>query len=183
MGKLPFVVAPRANSRIETLGSDESGKIEIERKGYLSVGEKSFMANANAQDDILQLVMKLSRKVATKFKLGQQEAYEQVVLAVSEPDKCSYPVVETYGKDITGLATTMMAAEQKKKVMMAYCLLVFRVNEEIELEEVLDLHEDLVEALVALYLDEESKSVERLVNRDEERPEGSDGEIEEIEKK
>ena len=74
LSKLPFVVAPRANSRIELLGTEVSGQIEIERKGYLTVGEKSFMANVNSQDDVLQSVMKLSRTVAKKYKLGQQEA-------------------------------------------------------------------------------------------------------------
>ena len=43
MGKLPFVVAPKLKSKIETLGTEVSGKIEIERKGYLTVGEKGFM--------------------------------------------------------------------------------------------------------------------------------------------
>ena len=66
--------------------------------------------------------------------------------------------------------------------MMAFCLLVYRVNEEIEMDDVIDLHEDLVEALAMLYLDEENKSTERLVgNSDDDEP-GAD-EIDQVEKK
>ena len=180
MSKLPFVVAPRVNSRIETLGSDVSGKIEIERKGFLTVGEKSFMANVNAQDDVLKIVMRISRAVGSKFELGQQDAYQQVVLAVSEPEKCEYPIADEFADEIAELATTMMANEQKKMLMAAYCMLLYRVNDEIEMTDVIDLHEDLVDALSGLFRDEEMKSLERLVDKgDEEGPDSEDlGEIE-----
>lgn len=181
MGKLPFVVAPKVNSRIETLGSDVSGKIEIERKGFLTVGEKSFMANVNSQENVLQVVMKLSRAVAKKFKINQQEAYEEVVKAVTEPRDCKYPVYDTYTEEIAELASLMMVTEQKKTLMMAYCMLVYRVDSSIEMDDVIDLHEDLVQELAQLYVDEESKSVERLVKDEEDKP--SSGEVDEVEKK
>ena len=185
MSKLPFVVAPRVNSRIETLGSDVSGKIEIERKGFLTVGEKSFMANVTSQDEVLRTVMKVSRAVATKYQLGQQDAYQQVVLAITDPDNCSHPVYDDFTGEIAELATLMMVTEQKKQLMTAYCMLLYRVNEEIVMNDVIDLHEDLVDALAGLYTDEENKSVERLVGKDEEGDEeGPDGaDLGEIEKK
>lgn len=183
MGKLPFVVAPKVNSRIETLGSEISGKIEVERKGFLTVGEKSFMANVNSQDNVLQMVMKLSRAVASKYELGQQDAYQQVVLAVTEPDKCSYPVYDEFTEEIAELATLMMVTEQKKQLMKAYCMLLYRVNEDIEMNDVIDLHEDIVDALSRLYEDEEAKSVERLVKEEDEEEGPDGGDLEEIEKK
>ena len=183
MSKLPFVVAPRLNSRIETLGSDISGKIEIERKGFLSVGEKSFMANVNTQDDVLKLVMKVSRAVASEYSLGQQDAYQQVVLAVTEPEKCSHPVYDKFADEIAELATLMMSSEQKKQLMAAYCMLLYRVSEEIAMDDVISLHEDLVDALADLYRDEENKSLERLVDKDEEEEGPDDADLGEIEKK
>lgn len=183
MSKLPFVVAPRLNSRIETLGSDISGKIEIERKGFLSVGEKSFMANVNTQDDVLKLVMKVSRAVASEYSLGQQDAYQQVVLAVTEPEKCSHPVYDEFADEIAELATLMMSSEQKKQLMAAYCMLLYRVSEEIEMDDVISLHEDLVDALADLYRDEENKSLERLVSKDEKEEGPDDADLGEIEKK
>ena len=176
MGKLPFVVAPRANSRIETLGSEISGKIEIERKGYLTVGEKAFMANVNGQDAVLQQVMKLSRLVSKKYKIGQQEAYNEVVSAVTTPDDCKHPVADHFGKEIGELGSAMLAAEHKKVFMMAYCMLLYRVDDDLSMDDIMDLHEDLVQALADLYIDEENKSTERLVkDENEEGESGPDG--------
>lgn len=182
MANLPFVVAPRLSSRIETLGSDISGKIEIERKGFLTVGEKSFMSNVASQETVLQTVMKLSRAVGKAYKLGQQDAYQQVVLAVTDPSACEHPVCDDFTSEIAELATLMVAAEQKKRLMMAYCMLLYRVQDDLAMDDVIELHEDLVDALADLYVDEENKSVERLVRKDEEKqPDG--GDLVEIEKK
>lgn len=183
MSKLPFVVAPKVNSRIETLGSEISGKIEVERKGFLTVGEKSFMANVNSQDTVLQSVMKLSRSVSTHYKLGQQDAYQQVVFAVTEPEKCSHPVYDEFGDEIAELASLMMSMEQKKQLMMAFCMLLYRVNSDITMDDIIGLHEDLIEALVQLFMDEEAKSLERLVDKKEEEEGPDDGDLGEIEKK
>ena len=180
--KLPFVVAPKVSSRIETLGTDVSGKIKIERKGFLTVGEKSFMASANSQDTVIQSVMKISRAVSKKYKINQQEAYEQVVLAVTEPDKCSHPVYDDFSEGIAELATDMMIAEQRKQLMAAFCMPLYRVGDDITMDDVTGLHEDLVEALAKLYLDEEKKSVERLI-RDDEEEKLENADVEEVEKK
>ena len=184
MGKLPFVVAPKVNSRIEILGTDVSGKIEIERKGFLTVGEKGFMANVNSQDVVLQSVMKLSRTVSKKFGIGQQEAYQEVVNAVTDPNATKYPVFDEHSTEIAELTNLMMQQEQRKTLMMAYCMLLYRVNEDLGMDDVIDLHEDLVNELAELYLDEENKSLDRLVDKDEENVEEVDsGDIDEIEKK
>jgi hypothetical protein len=44
--RLPFVVAPRLEPIVETVGTDESGKIEIIRRGHLTVAEKAFISAA-----------------------------------------------------------------------------------------------------------------------------------------
>ena len=181
MGKLPFVVAPRLNSRIETLGSDASGQIEIERKGFLTVGEKAFIANTNSQDEVLRLVLKLSGAVSKHYKISQQDAYQAVVDSMTNPTDCKYPVMDDYPTEVAELASTMITQEQKKGFMMAYCLLLYRVDETIEMDDVIDLHEDLVDDLVKLFRDEEMKSIERLVDKDEEGI-GSE-QVEEVEKK
>lgn len=181
MGKLPFVVAPRLNSRIETLGSEASGKIKIERKGFLTVGEKAFIANVNSQDDVLRLVLKLAGAVSKQYKISQQDAYQAVVDSMTDPANCEHPIMDDYPAEVAELANTMMAQEQKKGFMMAYCLLLYRVDETIEMDDVIDLHEDLVDDLVKLFRDEELKSTERLV--DKEKEEISSEEVQEVEKK
>ena len=183
MSKLPFVVAPRLAPRMETLGSEASGQIEVERKGYLTVGEKGFMASVGSQDAGLKAIMKTSRDVAKKYKIGQQEAYEEVVIAVTEPDKSKYPVFDDFADDITGLASIMMAQESRKNLMQAFCLLLYRVNPELEIDDLNQLHEDLIQDLSDLFMDEEAKSVERLLDEDETEEDVSSDEIDAIEKK
>ena len=183
MGKLPFVVAPRLKPRLETLGTESSGQIEIERKGYLSVGEKGFMTSVHSQDAGLKAIMKTSREVAKKFKISQQEAYEEVVTAVTEPDKSKYPVFDEFSEDIAALAGIMMAQEARKTLMQAFCLLLYRVNPELEIDDINELHEDLIQALSDLFVDEEAKSVERLLADNESEDEVPSDEIDAIEKK
>jgi len=166
MAKLPFVVAPRLKPRIETLGSDASGRLEVERKGYLTVGEKAFMANTQSQDEVIKAIMKVSNVIAKKYKISQQEAYQEVLNGLSEPAKSNYDVAENFPDELAEVAAVILAQEQKKTFMMAYCLLLYRVDEELEMVDVIDLHEDLVNDLVKLYQDEESKSVSRLVGED-----------------
>ena len=43
MAPLPFVVEPRRKPIVERVGNEESGVIEIERRGYLTTGEKTFV--------------------------------------------------------------------------------------------------------------------------------------------
>ena len=171
MSKLPFVVAPRLKPRLETLGTEASGQIEIERRGYLSVGEKGFMSSVQSQDVALHAVMKMSRQVAKKFGIGQQEAYEEVVIAVTEPGNSKYPVYDEFAEEIAGLAGLMVAQEQRKGLMQAFCLLLYRVNPELSIEDIQSLHEDLIAALSDLFVDEENKSIERLLEDQEEAEE------------
>lgn len=183
MGKLPFVIAPKLKSKIETLGTDISGKIEIERKGYLTVGEKGFMANAQSQDTVLQKIMKLSRAVSKEFKLSQREAYDAVVESVTDAANCKYDLFKKHADEIAELASEMMVQESKKALMMAYCLLVYRVDEDIDMNDVVGLHEDLINELAAFYLEEEAKSIDRLIEKDEKEEEIESVDIDKIEKK
>ena len=63
MAKLPFIVEPRLKPITEVLGTEASGQIEIERKGFLSASEKSFMQVQAQTDDTTQRMVALTRKV------------------------------------------------------------------------------------------------------------------------
>ena len=45
MAVLPFVIQPKKNTEIIKIGDEQIGVFEIERKGYLTVAEKSFVEN------------------------------------------------------------------------------------------------------------------------------------------
>ena len=156
---------------MELVGTEASGQIEIERRGYLSVGEKGFMTSVVSQDATLHAVMKMSRQVSKRFGISQQEAYDEVVIAVTEPGQSNYPVYEEYGEEIAALAGLMMAQEQRKDLMQAFCMLLYRVDSELQIDEVQSLHEDLISALSLLYTEEENKSVERLLDKDDDEEE------------
>ena len=64
MAKLPFVVEPRRKPEIVTIGTEDSGTIEIVRKGYLTAGEKAFMQSQSSNDTVLRSLLSLAREVA-----------------------------------------------------------------------------------------------------------------------
>ena len=164
MGRLPFVVQPRFSPVIEKLGSDVAGYIEVERKGYLTAGEMAFaQANGTADAGVTEIIG-LARAVATKYGIDLKKAYELVVAALGEsasPNK-DYPILEDFGDQVTELMDFLMRQDHVKKHIKALCLLIYRVDTEIEASEVAELHPDIVEALAELFDEEENRSVEKL---------------------
>ena len=66
-------------------------------------------------------------------------------------------------------ALGMMASYQEKlRLVSVAALLTMRVNDEIEIDDVLGLHPDLLDAIYTLYLEEEAKSVAAFEAKDEE---------------
>ena len=61
---LPFVVQPRLQPIVEQVGTEESGIIEIERRGYLSVAEKAIAQQAVGGDDSVRKMYVLGGRIA-----------------------------------------------------------------------------------------------------------------------
>jgi hypothetical protein len=76
----------------------------------------------------------------------------------------------------------LVANAQKKEIIQAACMALYRIGNGITVEDVIDFHPDLRAALAALYRDEEERSVDRIL---ELRKEASDAETdaEVVEKK
>ena len=186
MAKLPFVVAPRQEPVKVRVGSEVSGVIEIERKGFLTAGEKSFMQANTSNDLVLKNLLRMARSLASSKKIGVQEAYNLISHAIqNENDPESAEVWKEYGEEMNQTLSAMMKQEATARVLKAFCMLLYRVDADIELEDVLSQHEDLIEGLVDLYDKEEKKSTERLlselgVDTEEEAQEAG---VEELEKK
>jgi hypothetical protein len=184
MAKLPFVVEPRLQPIIELIGSDESGKIQIERRGYLSAGEKAFMGASMAGDDTASAVVGVVRRIAKQFKMDMQECYKLVtdLLTTGAEGEIAEAITEQFGDDLELITRAMLAAEQRRGFVQAYCMLLYRVDANIKVEEAMELHGDIIQGLTALYVDEENRSTERLIEDT-----GTDGTeeaaVEDIEKK
>lgn len=185
MAKLPFVVQPRLKPRIEVVGSEESGQIEIERRGYLTAAEKAFIQTQVGSDTATQLLVNLCRSIASAEKLDMNKAYDTVVdiLSGKMPTQRHRNVHEAHQEAIDDLMTQMGTIETTKRLMQAHCMLLYRVSDEIAVEETLELHPDLIDALADLYYDEEMRSLSRLEDAIQQTAEGTASMVESLEKK
>ena len=153
---LPFVVQPRLRSIIETLGSEESGIIEIERKGYLTVAEKQFVQNATEDDTSLAQIHLLSAKIAKAKDCSVADALSAVGGAGDSR------LLEGFEAEATNALSAMMVNQERQHLIHAACLLMLRLDVEVTMDDVLDMHPDLLVALAILYREEEAKSIEAL---------------------
>ena len=153
--QLPFVVAPRREPIVEIIGTEESGQIEIQRKGYLTVAEKSFIQQASASDETIGRLNRLAGRIAREK--GAQQAEVINLLAAGD---FSAELLVGYESEIDDIVTIMATYEQRRKIVAASCLLYFRISQDWSIESTLDLHPDLVEALYLLFSEEDAKSVE-----------------------
>lgn len=185
MSKLPFVVQPRVKAIKELIGTEESGIIEIERRGYLSAGEKGFMQVQFSNDKVTKAMLALVRDIARKFDISQEEAYHelQVCLGISEVGDLGEEILKEFGGRFDELSGLMVEIAASRRLVAAFCMLVYRVNEAITFDEFSDLHPDLIDALAALYEDEENRSTDRIAASVEGAEVGNGGDIGALEKK
>jgi len=183
MGKLPFVVAPRLQPIIERIGTQESGIIEIERRGYLTSGEKNFVQQIVQQDRGTLKLIDLARKVSRDKGYDLQRAYELIVSAITGTDKTEEAeVIESeYSENIQEAIKEITISKSREDLVMAACLITNRIDSEFDINDIMQIHPDIVSELAQLYRDEEMKSIERLQESGDKQKE--EPKIEQIEKK
>lgn len=180
MVKLPFVVQPKREPIIEQIGSEESGVITIERRGYLTSGEKAFVQQAISSDDGTLRIIGLARKVA---KGGSIESGYQDVMSIlgGNPtgDERLKQIEVEYFSEFTELLNSLSLMQSKEELITALCLLMYRVDPGASVDDVLELHPDIVKGLALLYKDEERKSIEAF-EKTEEKSEETTAEEKEV---
>jgi hypothetical protein len=167
MAKLPFVVEPRLTPVIEEIGSEESGKIEIERRGYLTSGEKAFFQQVKQSDQGTTRLIALSRKVSRAASIEMTEAYDMVIrilsgLGESEVEK---KIEEEFAEDFSSVIQDLANSQASDEILMAACLLRYRINSNVEMDDIMKLHPDIIAGLANLYREEDNKVLERLVDK------------------
>lgn len=186
MAKLPFVVQPRLKPILERIGTEDSGVIEIERRGYLTGAEKTFVQQIQQQDGgTLQLVA-ISRRVAKEKKISLEKSYNTIVtiLTGEASGKLAAEIESDYAEDIQRAVNSIAASRTKEDLIQAACLLIHRVDGNIDMSEVVALHPDLIAALAELYKEEEMKSITRLMqDQGEQEDDPQEVNVEELEKK
>lgn len=186
MANLPFVVQPRRQPILERIGTEDSGIIEVERRGYLTTGEKAFVQQVQQLDGGTSEIIALSRRVARKYSLAMDKAYNTVlgiIAGMSDSDESSKQVSEQvevdFTEELTNAVKEMSAGQVREELLMATCMLRYRVSPDMTMEDVTDLHPDLISGLAQLYRDEDRRSIEAFKALEAEKPQS----VEEAEKK
>jgi hypothetical protein len=187
MAKLPFVVQPRLKPIIEQIGNEDIGIIEIERRGFLSAGEKAFLQQGAASDDISVSLIALVRKAAKEFKISVEEAHKTIMAIMTNGEETDLysKFNKKYSQEIDDLTLKAINTDSRRIISQASCMLLYRVDSELDIEDIMQLHPDLLTALAELCQDEEIKSTERLIAQEtpEDKQEPDAESFEALEKK
>lgn len=174
MARLPFVVQPKKNTEIVRLGNEEIGVIEMERKGYLSVAEKTFVDNVTSGSDGVSSMVLLANRVANKLKTSPEKAYTAIAEAMTgdTKNKLAATIAEDYGDDLAVITSRMADSMQRRSIAAATILLQTRVNSEWTIQDTMDLDPEMVQEISGLYDREEQ--------REEVKPKSKQEEAEEV---
>jgi len=190
MAKLPFVVEPRRKPIIERIGNDESGIIEIERRGYLTTGEKAFFQQVQQYDGGTTEIVNISRKIARKHSLGMDKAYNLTIAIITGTKKSDdkeasllASIEEEFAEDLTNVVKGLAASQVREDLVMATCLLRYRIDSDFDIETIGSIHPDLISGLAALYREEDRRSTEAFNDEETEKNSTTNVSIEEAEKK
>lgn len=153
--KLPFVVEPKREPVMHRIGNEESGVIEIERKGYLTVAEKSFMQQAQAGDMSVLSMHRLAGRIAKKAGLQQSE-----VIAKFGSGELTDPIFEDFEEELVEVVGDMTSFDSRRRMLSAACLLMFRFDADWEISQTMELHPELIDGLYELYVLEDLRSLE-----------------------
>lgn len=166
MARLPFVVQPKRQPILEQIGSEESGLIEIERRGYLTAGEKSFVQQVQQFDNGTTEIITVSRRVARKYGLGMDKAYNLVLTIISgaaadaENAELVRKIEAEFAEDLTGVVKGLAAGQTREELVFAACLVKYRIDPDFEIGEISGLHPDIISGLAKLYREEEARSID-----------------------
>lgn len=153
--KLPFVVEPRRQPIPELIGSEESGQFEIMRRGYLTVAEKSFVQQAVTGDEAVMQLQQLATEIGNAGGIEPSE----VILRLGRGD-LGDEIFSGYEERLNQVMAAMQLLDARKKVAAISALMLFRISEEWTIDETMALHPDIVDGLYALYLEEDSQSLD-----------------------
>lgn len=166
MSTLPFVVQPRLKPIIERLGNEESGIIEIERKGYLTAGEKAFLQQGMGAEQVSVLLISLIRKISKEFDISITDAHDVITdcLEGRMSTALSEKVNKKHRNDLDNITHEAINMESRRGLLQATCMLLYRVDPNLPMEYIVGLHPTLLAELAALCQDEDNRSTERLVD-------------------
>jgi len=153
---LPFIVQPRLQPIVEIVGTEDSGQIEIERKGYLTVSEKAIVQSAMKGDESLAETMRAAAKIAQAEGMTVGEVFNDI----GKDPRPEY--LEKHEDTLLEMFSSMMQQEQRMKLVAVTALILTRVDAGWDAASTSDLAPELIDAIFQLYQEEEKRSVEAL---------------------
>lgn len=155
---LPFVVQPRLAPITEIIGDEYTGQFEIERRGFLSVAEKAWMQSFDETNDAQASLFSLATRIGSELSMDPRSVFQLIVDSQGQDAKLA-----PYSMELMEAIRTVGANEERRKFVMASCLISLRVDPKWQIEDTMSLHPDLVDALAAFYIEEEAKTIDALV--------------------
>ena len=170
MSKIPFVLKPKKEPVKEVVGNEETGAVEVLRRGFLTVGEKSLVQGANVQSGAFRELQALAARIAEKNDLTVAD----VMAAMGNGTILDVAGAEM-ADELGEVLESMQTAQYRRQVVCALAILMYRVDADISMDDVMDLHPDLIAALAAFYEEEEARTWEGYSQPTEETQEGEEG--------
>lgn len=162
MAKLPFVVAPKAKFKKVKIGTEELGIVEIEKRGYLSVAEKSFVDAVMQGTDGVTSIVRLANRVGRVKKITVEKAYNIIVQVLSQTSTSGIAteIADEFGDEISDIQTQMIDSLQRKSIAATTVLIQSRIDSDWTVDDTMTLHPDLLQHFVDFYDQEELKTEE-----------------------
>jgi len=172
---LPFVVQPRLSPIIESIGSEFSGTIEIERRGYLCVAEKAWIQAFDSGDESQGILFRLAANIGNDLSMDPNEVFKMITSSGAQD-----PRLTPYAADLLSAIQAVNAAQERKKFVMATCLITNRIDPKWQVEDTMTLHPDILDGLAQLFVEEETKSLEAFQESEKEESEENEGQKSEL---
>lgn len=160
MTKLPFVVAPKSQSKLVKVGNEEVGIIEIQKKGYLTVAEKSFVDSVMQNSDGIAALVRLAGTIGRKRKIPTEKAYAMLIGVIdgSGSGAAFNAIADEHGNEISVIQAQMAESVQRKAIAATTILIQTRINPEWTVEDTMTLQPEMLAEFVRFYDSEELKA-------------------------
>jgi len=164
MRNLPFVVQPKRKPEPVRVGTETSGYFELQRMGYLSVGEKAAYQQVVTNKEGVQVLRALVNKVATEQGMAVDKAHDLIskLLQSQKLTKKEEQTLETYTQDILEMLEVFSRETVHTQMIMATVLLISRLDPEWTIDDTSKLEPDVIAQLAELFQAEENRSLGNL---------------------
>jgi len=157
---LPFVIQPKRKPEKIKIGTEESGIIEILRYGYLTTGEKGAFQQVETNKEGSAKMREVVDIIVKESGRSQKEVLADFTRLGTDKSLPEY--LEAFAVEITEVLKSFDRDSTHTALVKALCLVISRIDAEATLDDLLEFHPDLINALAELFDAEEARSLAAL---------------------